>query len=556
MTRIRLDLSDYDFDIIYKQGSLNTNADALSRIKLDSDILKTMIPLEVDQTAKRTLVVTRQTAAQLINKNMGLKDNAPNEHEKTDHLHIWECISLNDIKNMKKLIIKVDYKNFKKVKIFIDKNNVHVESMDESAKPVSTLKNIQSSNNKHSENSLKLELILKPLISYMKQENINELALNKKDDIFVHCTTEEFKKAFEKIMKNEKRVKIKILLYNSPKIITSRAEQCKLIEDTHNKSHMGVRKTLLKLKQNYNWKNMNTMIKKYISKCDTCLRNKQTKHIKEPMTLTDTPTNSFETIEIDIVGPLRISNGFRYILTMQCVLTKFIIAHPIPTKDAVTTARTLVEQLILRYGIFKTLKSDRGTEFTNELLKNICLLLNIDQKFSSPYHHETIGALERNHRVLNEFMLTSTNNNEWDTWLPYFAFAYNTSPHVDTGYSPFELVFGKLPSKPDEENLNKQSYNYDDYNIELQTRLKFALDKANFLLNLAKKKRIEKPMVTNQFTLNVGDLVLLKVANKKKYESPYKGPYEIISRDGENSYIRINNKTIKFHNNLLKPYKL
>lgn len=39
---MRLELSDYDFDIIFKQAKINTNADALSRIKLDSEMLKSM----------------------------------------------------------------------------------------------------------------------------------------------------------------------------------------------------------------------------------------------------------------------------------------------------------------------------------------------------------------------------------------------------------------------------------------------------------------------------------------------------------------------------------
>ena len=52
LTRIRIDLSDfiylYDFEIVYKKGKINTNADALSRIKLDSNMLKNMIPVEDD----------------------------------------------------------------------------------------------------------------------------------------------------------------------------------------------------------------------------------------------------------------------------------------------------------------------------------------------------------------------------------------------------------------------------------------------------------------------------------------------------------------------------
>ena len=93
LTRIRLDLSDYDFEIIYKQGKMNTNADALSRIKIDTNTLKAMIPtaeINVITRAKQKLM-DKQT------KNNGtLKDRLL--PEKSDQLHIWNCISLTEIK--------------------------------------------------------------------------------------------------------------------------------------------------------------------------------------------------------------------------------------------------------------------------------------------------------------------------------------------------------------------------------------------------------------------------------------------------------------------------
>ena len=197
------------------------------------------------------------------------------------------------------------------------------------------------------------------------------------------------------------------------------------------------------------------------------------------MTITENPSNSFEIIEIDTVGFLRISNGYRYILTMQCNLTKYIVAYPIEMKDAKTIAKTLVEQFVLKCGCFKTLKSDRGTEFKNELLQDVCNLLNINQKFSAPYHHQTIGSLERNHRVLNESLLNFVDDYEWDKWIPYYTFAYNTTPHVDTDYSPYELIYGKLATLPNTLYENKEKiYNLENYSNELKLRLNKSITNA------------------------------------------------------------------------------
>ena len=55
------------------------------------------------------------------------------------------------------------------------------------------------------------------------------------------------------------------------------------------------------------------------------------------MKITETPDNSFEIVSIDTVGPLRLSNNYRYIFTLQYELTKYVIAQPIETKEAKTS---------------------------------------------------------------------------------------------------------------------------------------------------------------------------------------------------------------------------
>lgn len=85
---------------------------------------------------------------------------------------------------------------------------------------------------------------------------------------------------------------------------------------------------------------------------------------------------------------------------MQCQLIKYIVACTIESKDAKTVAKALIEQIILKYGLFNILKTDRGTEFTNELMREIFVLLKIKQNVSIIYHHQTLCRIDRNHCVL------------------------------------------------------------------------------------------------------------------------------------------------------------
>lgn len=119
--------------------------------------------------------------------------------------------------------------------------------------------------------------------------------------------------------------------------------------------------------------------------------------------------------------------GNRYALTLQCDLTKYVIAIPIPDKQAQTLAKAFVEHFILIYGCPILIKTDLGTEYKNELFNNICQLLSINHNFSTAYHPQTVGALERNHRCLNEYLRQFINEqlDDWDSWLQFYTFYYS-----------------------------------------------------------------------------------------------------------------------------------
>jgi len=80
----------------------------------------------------------------------------------------------------------------------------------------------------------------------------------------------------------------------------------------------------------------------------------------------------------------------------------------------------------------------------------------------------------------------------WDEWVPYAIYVYNTTSHTATGYTPFELVYGfqsMLPSTL-HETPNTQ-YGYDDYVLELKSRLQTAHAIARQKLITAKNKSKE-----------------------------------------------------------------
>nr|CAH7724105.1 unnamed protein product [Callosobruchus chinensis] len=69
----------------------------------------------------------------------------------------------------------------------------------------------------------------------------------------------------------------------------------------------------------------------------------------EPLQITTTASSGFQKIFLDIVGPLPThSENFKYILTKQCELTKYVEAYPLLHKDSETVAKAFVQNFILR----------------------------------------------------------------------------------------------------------------------------------------------------------------------------------------------------------------
>ena len=78
----------------------------------------------------------------------------------------------------------------------------------------------------------------------------------------------------------------------------------------------------------------------YIRKCSKCQERKITRlKTKQPMIITDTPIEAFDKVSIDTVRKLRMTpRGNCHLLTIQCNLTKYLIAIPLPNIKTVTIA--------------------------------------------------------------------------------------------------------------------------------------------------------------------------------------------------------------------------
>ncbi|KAL4147920.1 hypothetical protein QTP88_002247 [Uroleucon formosanum] len=213
-------------------------------------------------------------------------------------------------------------------------------------------------------------------------------------------------------------------------------------------------------------------------------------------------------------------------------------------KEANTIAYYFVTSFICIHGMPQNLISDQGTEFLNRIFSETCKLIGVKRINTSPYHPQANGALERSHRKLGEYLrhYVDADQQNWDTYIPYAMFVYNSSEHQPTGKQPYTLLYGRTLQVPT--SLTKPpepQYNYDHYQEELKQRLREAhrIARERLMKNKIKTKA-SYDQTSNPITIHVNDRVLIQDKIRKGKLSPkWLGTYVVLEiNENENVTIQ------------------
>jgi transposase InsO family protein len=384
---------------------------------------------------------------------------------------------------------------------------------------------------------------------------INEIAIHDFKNPFQQHS---YIKIYGMLMYLFNNTNISVNIYHNILIYPALSEINKILKENHDipiAGHLGNNRMYNRIKERYYWKNMRSDVENYIKKCPPCQRNKALRKTnRAPMQITSTSTAAFERVSLDIVGPLPESGQakLKYILTLQDDLTKYSVSYPTRSVTAEETSECLLHFISL-FGIPKTILTDQGTNFTAELFKQTCSFLKIKQLWSSPYHPQTQGALERSHSTLKEYLKSyvSENQDDWPKYVYTAMLAYNTAIHTTTNYSPYELVFGHKPHIPNSVYESALDATYPDYVKMLQHRLQHSRNKA--IENIMKSKESSKNYYdsrTRPVKYKVGDFVWLKnhLRLRRALAPIWKGPYKVIKINGRNTLtLLINRRHVTHH---------
>jgi len=298
--------------------------------------------------------------------------------------------------------------------------------------------------------------------------------------------------------------------------------------------HLGITKTLNRIKTRFIWPKMEKDIQNYVATCDICQKRKSFTNKRAPLQSLPIVSRIWERIACDIIGPItNRTSRYEHILTILEYETRYAKAFPLKNIESSTIAKIIIDNIILEHGLPSQILTDRGSNLISGAMKDICDTLRIEQIKTTAYHPQTDGLVEKFNGTLGNMLASYVHENpaSWPSYLKFVVFAYNTSVHASTKETPFYLLFGHDPLEPsDPLPPNRARDNYVNDNV-FHFNWRTARDLAKLHLEAAQGSQKYYYDLTSSPTLkfNIGDKVIIREmrVGLGKFHLRWDGPYII-----------------------------
>ncbi len=259
----------------------------------------------------------------------------------------------------------------------------------------------------------------------------------------------------------------------------------------------------------------------------------------------------FSVFSMDLIDMGNLSMGYKYILVLMDYFSGFTILYALRNKKARTILARLWEVLTL-FGPPTQLLSDRGGEFINDLVQKFTEDAGITHVVTYAYHAQANGRNERIHAVIHSALTIFSQDNpaRWWKFVKGIQYMLNTRPNLETGITPYEILFGKKPRNL----LNVEPFlHYDHRKMKkLRSTIRAMLQESN-------ERRLMEMNTIPPPPLEVGQLVKLVRPYPQQGHLRYKarGPYVVIKPIASSGYLiehTITKRRIEAPRHVLFPF--
>lgn len=289
------------------------------------------------------------------------------------------------------------------------------------------------------------------------------------------------------------------------------------MESLHdNMGHMGIERTLDLIRSRFYWPRMATDVENKVRTCGRCVCRKALPERAAPLVNIQV-TRPLELVCMDFLSLEPDRSNTKDILVITDFFTKYAVAIPTPNQKARTVAKSLWEHFIVHYGVPEKLHSDQGPDFESKTIKELCDIVGVKKVRTTPYHPRG-NPVERFNRTLLGMLgtLKSQEKAHWKDFVKPLVHAYNCTKHETTGYTPYELMFGRLPRLPVDLIFNTSvSRDSPKFHSQYVQSLKTHLQESYKLAQKNAAKTAERNKVrfdrrVTESTLEEGDRVLVR----------------------------------------------
>lgn len=191
------------------------------------------------------------------------------------------------------------------------------------------------------------------------------------------------------------------------------------------------------------------------------------------------------------------------------------------------------------HGVPERLHSDQGRQFEADVMQSLCQLQKITKIRTTPYNPKSNGMVERFNRTLIDQLAKTLLDcgGEWDEYVKQVAFAYNTSVHASTNFTPYFLAHGREVRVPADVLIPTGAMearapgSHSEFVSSLRAKLETAFNKTRMHgVEAQERQKFYHDERARHNPYKVGAVVWLNnpVESRMKLAPHWKGPYEVL----------------------------
>ena len=226
------------------------------------------------------------------------------------------------------------------------------------------------------------------------------------------------------------------ILLKGDRIILPESLQETAIQIAHRGSHPGQSGIERRLRSHFFFHNMLQEVQKYVSSCPECaiFTDKKT---KEPQKAHKVPSQNWETVSVDLFGPMPSSH---HVVVVQDLASRYPSAKLVSSTGAAKVLPALAD-IYDCMGNPENQLSDNGPPFNSAAMNSFAEKRGINLKKIPPLHPSS-NPVETFMRPLGKAMkIGRTNHKTENNTIQQLLKDYRDTPHPSTGISPSAMMF-------------------------------------------------------------------------------------------------------------------